>query len=992
MATELLSKYSQDLKFVDIDYLSEKYKEGYHGQSNEINIPFLAEIAVGNTTKHPDYGLLGGRLMMHQLHLNTSSSLLETYENLSRIISPETIEIIKEHEETLQEIIDFEKDFNYDFFGFKTLERTYLLQGERPQQMLIRIAIGIHGNNINEIADSYRMMSNGLFTHATPTMINAGTKNNQMSSCFLIAMKDDSISGIYDTLKECALISKMAGGIGMHIHNIRAKGSYIQGTNGTSDGVVPMLRVFNNTARYVDQCLHPNNLIYTTKGLIEIKECKAGETVVFTTRGPEVIKDVLEFTHDQEMLVIDFNGSNQSMIITGQHLVSVDGKWKEAGELEIGDEVSMDTNFETETKPTNLTDNDLVFYGIMLVCGDHSNCYCLTHNADVKDFLRMYLTSLCVKFEVKEDRITWERNLVIPFRYSDFSNGVNENFFNLPAEKRRKIIFGISMSQGSLNNHFNSIRFLLMKSGMDIKDGNIVEKGKTSRISNIRKINYSGVVFDLQMEKTHNYFTYNGLVHNGGGKRKGAFAIYLEPWHADIIDFLNLKRPVGKEEDRARDLFYGLWIPDLFMKRVREEKDWTLFDPHECPGLSDTYGEEFEKLYETYEKEGRGNKTIKARTLFNQIIFSQVETGTPYMLYKDACNKKSNQKNLGTIKCSNLCTEIIQYSSPEETSVCNLASIGLPKFVTGNEFDFGLLYSVTRKITRNLNQVIDRNFYPTESCRNSNLKHRPIGIGIQGLADVFAMLGLPFTSPKARKLNEQIFETIYFAACSESVSLAEEHGAYETFKGSPASKGMFQFNLWGKECQNDWLWNWESLREDMCRYGLRNSLMVAPMPTASTSQILGNNECFEPFTSNIYLRKVLSGDFAVINKHLVNDLVKLGLWNDEMRKNIIRNNGSVQNISEIPENIREIYKTVWEIKMKDIIDMAADRGKFIDQSQSMSLFLPECDVMKMYSMHQYAWEKGLKTGMYYFRSKSVTEAKKVTMTEEKKDECTSCGS
>lgn len=983
MASELLSIYNQGLNFVDIDYIEKKYREGYHLDSEDVDISFLAEIAVGNTTKHPQYGILGGRLMMHQLHLKTSESLIETYDKLEKIISLETVEIIKKHEEILQEVINYDKDFDYDFFAFKTLERTYLLQGERPQHMIMRISIGIHGDDIERIVETYQMMSEGFFTHATPTMINAGTKNPQMSSCFLVAMKDDSIDGIFDTLKDCAKISKTAGGIGLHVHNIRSAGSRIEGTNGNSNGLVPMLRVFNNTARYVDQCLHPSTLIYTIEGLKEIRECRAGKTIVFTTRGSEVIKDVLEFTHEGEMLVIYFEESSEPMVITDQHLVSVCNKWLPAGDLKVGDEVFFDSNFETETHDLDkYSDIDLIYYGIMITCGVHQNCYCLTPNEDVREFLIKYFQSKCVKIVVGEDRISWERNLVIPFRYSDFSHGINAEFYNLPKPRREKIISGILISNKYFDSCMTSIKYLLNKNGLDLYGGKIIEKKITNKIKQIKKINYSGPVYDLQMEKTHNYFTINGLVHNGGGKRKGAFAIYLEPWHPDIYSFLLLKKSVGAEDERAKDLFYGLWIPDLFMKRVKEDSHWTLLDPHQYPGLSDSHSEEFEKLYTGYEDSGAG-KRVSARHLWSAILESQIETGTPYMLYKDACNKKSNQQNLGTIKSSNLCTEIIQYSSPEETAVCNLASIALSKFVGENGFDFELLFEITRKITYNLNRVIDRNMYPIETAKVSNMRHRPIGIGVQGLADVFAMMRYPFASIEAKKLNEQIFETIYFAACTESVDLAKRFGPYESFKGSPASKGLFQFDFWNT---GELMYDWENLRSEMIEFGLRNSLMVAPMPTASTSQILGNNECTEPFTSNIYLRRVLSGEFAVVNKHLISDLLNLGLWDDKMRNEIIKNDGSVQNIKIIPQEIRELYKTVWEIKMRDIIDMASDRAKFIDQSQSMSLFLESPTFTNLGAMHFYAWEKGLKTGIYYLRSKAATGAKKFTV------DCTSCGS
>ena len=645
------------------------------------------------------------------------------------LIHDQVMDVVEKYHNVLQEIIDYSRDLRYEFFGYKTLERSYLLRVEtargkleiveRPQHMLMRVAIGIHLDDLQRVRETYELLSTGMFTHATPTLFNAGTPQPQMSSCFLVAMKEDSIEGIYDTLKECARISKAAGGIGLHVHCIRSSGSYISGTNGTSNGLVPMLRVFNNTARYVDQ---------------------------------------------------------------------------------------------------------------------------------------------------------------------------------------------------------------------------------------------------------------------GGGKRKGAFAVYVEPWHADIFDFLQLRRNTGKDEQRARDLFYGLWTPDLFMKRVESNGKWTLMDPNTSPNLSDTWGEEFEALYERYETEGRGVRVIQAQELWFAILESQIETGTPYMLYKDACNRKSNQRNLGTIKCSNLCTEIVEFTSPEETAVCNLASLALPRFVDERRrvFDHQRLYEVTKVVVRNLNRVIDRNYYPVEEARRSNMRHRPVGLGVQGLADAFILMRYPFASADAQRLNEEIFETIYFAAVESSCDIAAADGPYETFYGSPASKGQLQFDLWEKQPTSG-RWDWESLRKRVVEVGLRNSLLVAPMPTASTSQILGNNECFEPFTSNIYLRRVLSGEFPVVNKYLVLDLIQLGLWSEDIRNQIIAHNGSVQKIQEIPSDLKELYRIVWEIRQKDIIDMAAARGKYIDQSQSLNLFLESPKSSQLTSMHFYTWKQGLKTGMYYLRTRPAADAIKFTV-------------
>lgn len=719
--------------------VAKKVIEGiYDGVSTSELDNLASEISASLTTKHPDYALLASRIAVSNLHKNTTKSFSETMERLYSYVDPKTgkampliaedvWEIVKKHSELLDSSIIYDRDFGFDYFGFRTLEKSYLLRldgkiVERPQHMYMRVAIGIHKDRIQDVIKTYNLMSERWFTHATPTLFNAGTPKPQMSSCFLLTMKDDSIEGIYDTLKQTAKISQSAGGIGLSIHNIRATGSYIGGTNGTSNGIIPMLRVFNDTARYVDQ---------------------------------------------------------------------------------------------------------------------------------------------------------------------------------------------------------------------------------------------------------------------GGGKRKGAFAIYLEPWHADIFPFLELKKNHGKEEMRARDLFYALWISDLFMKRVEEGSDWSLFCPNEAPGLSDVYGDDFVKLYEQYEREGRARTKVKAQELWFAIVESQIETGTPYLLYKDAANSKSNQKNLGTIKSSNLCTEILEFTSPDEVAVCNLASVALPKFVSEGKFLFDTLYDIVYQMTVNLNRIIDENYYPVPEAKNSNLKHRPIGIGVQGLADVFILLRMPYESDAAKKLNIEIFETIYFASMTASKDIAKVEGTYPSFPGSPLSKGIFQFDLW--DVKPTGRWDFESLRKEVVQYGARNSLLVAPMPTASTSQILGNNECFEPYTSNIYSRRVLSGEFIIVNKHLLHDLIELGLWNSQMKNQIIEAGGSIQSIPSIPDSLKEIYKTVWEMKQRSLIDMARDRGAFICQSQSLNLFVESPTVSKLSSMHFYAWKQGLKTGMYYLRTKAATQAIQFTV-EKAKDQ------
>ena len=711
-----------------------KVIEGIYDGVTTIDLDNLAaEVAAAKTIDHPDYALLASRIAVSNLHKETKKTFSDVMHDLYTYIDPKTnqpaslladdvYQIVMDNKELLDSSIIYDRDFRYEYFGFKTLTRSYLMKlngkiAERPQQMLMRVAIGIHKRDVKAAITTYHLMSEGWFTHATPTLFNAGTPKPQMSSCFLLTMKEDSIGGIYDTLKSCAQISQSAGGIGLAIHDIRATGSYIKGTNGTSNGIVPMLRVFNDTARYVDQ---------------------------------------------------------------------------------------------------------------------------------------------------------------------------------------------------------------------------------------------------------------------GGGKRKGSFAIYIEPWHADVFDFLDLKKNHGKEENRTRDLFLALWIPDLFMKRVKDNGEWTLMCPHECPGLSDVHSEAFEKLYLQYEKDGKGRKTIKAQDLWFKILESQVETGTPYMLYKDAANSKSNQQNLGTIKSSNLCTEIIEYTAPDEIAVCNLASLALPKYVKEDKsFDHDKLFEVTYQATVNLNRIIDENFYPVEDAKKSNLRHRPIGLGVQGLADTFILMGLPFESPGAKALNKEIFETLYFAAMTASKDQAIEFGTYETYAGSPVSNSIFQYDMWGVVPSNRW--DWSQLKAEVKKHGVRNSLLLAPMPTASTAQILGNNECFEPYTSNLYTRRVLSGEFIIVNRHLLKDLVKAGLWNRDMRLKIMSANGSIQNISEIPQEIKDLYKTAWEISQKTILELAADRGAYICQSQSLNIFMENANFAKLTSMHFYGWEKGLKTGMYYLRTKAATDAIKFTV-------------
>lgn len=751
--------YGLSISEKDVIEIAKKVIQGIYDNITTTELDNLAaETAAAQTTIHPDFSVLAARIAVSNLHKNTLKSFSKTAQLLyeytdpitqthAPLISEEIYKIIRKNADELDSSVIYDRDYNFDYFGFKTLERSYLIRTngkvtERPQHLFMRVALGIHKEDIQAAIETYNLMSEKWFIHATPTLFNAGTPKPQMSSCFLLSMTEDSIAGIFDTLKRCALISQSAGGIGVSIHNIRSTGSYIKGTGGISNGIIPMLRVFNDTARYVDQ---------------------------------------------------------------------------------------------------------------------------------------------------------------------------------------------------------------------------------------------------------------------GGGKRKGAIAVYIEPWHLDIFDFIDIRKNHGKEEMRARDLFPALWIPDLFMQRVEADQMWSLFDPNEAQGLYEVYGEKFNELYTTYENEGKFRKQIKARELWTAILEAQIETGTPYMCYKDAVNEKSNQKNIGTIRSSNLCTEIMEYTNADEVAVCNLASLALPRYVSSGGFDFQKLYKVTKIVTRNLNKIIDGNYYPIPETKTSNDRHRPIGLGVQGLADVFLLLRLPFESPEARRLNKDIFETIYFASMEASMDLAKEQGAYSSFAGSPLSEGKFQFDLW-QVVPSD-RWDWEKLRQEVMTYGVRNSLLLAPMPTASTSQILGNNECFEPYTSNIYNRRVLSGEFVVVNKFLLKDLIELGLWNPTMKNKLIAENGSVQNIPEIPTELKELYKTVWEIKQKTIIDMAAERGAFICQSQSLNLFMAEPNLAKLTSMHFHAWKSGLKTGMYYLRTKAAVDAIKFTVDTQlllgqsqvacsldNPEECLACGS
>jgi ribonucleoside-diphosphate reductase alpha subunit len=1017
-------------------------------------------------------------------------SYIDKHGTNSPLISQELYDIVKEYGEEIEGHIDYRRDYLIDYFGFKTLERSYLMQVnkrviERPQHMWMRVSLGIHGRDFKAAFETYDLMSQKYFTHATPTLFNAGTPRPQMSSCFLIAMEKDSIEGIYNTLKDCALISKWAGGIGMHIHNVRASNSHIRGTNGKSNGIVPMLRVFNNTAKYVDQCVVPETYIYTTQGPIEIQNCSYGETQVFNlTGGIETIENVLEHPYEGQIYNIETMHSIDNLRITPEHPVyALVGQsrglnysvienrlnkniskfeWIDAKDLKDDDMLIYkipNYNADIDT----ITEDDCYMYGVILGDGSLSNAdqngYISLHSINKKhilDFAIQYFENKCIKYRICIDenitRIYWNKNIVLPFRYSDVYDSnkakrVHHKWLNLPVEKSKHILKGLIDTDGCKDkeisfdsisrNLIESVRFICLKLGIltsgYINDrvgeshttsaGNVITNQKISyclkipktqticnlinieydenqffkffkyndflltRIKNITIENYSGTLYDLQMKTQHDYMIHNCIVHNGGGRRNGSFAIYLEPWHADIEHFLEMRKNHGDEELKARDLFYALWIPDLFMERVKADLNWTLMCPDECPGLSDVYGDDFVALYTKYEAAGKGRVTVKAREIWFRILDAQMETGTPYLCYKDAANRKTNQQNVGIIKSSNLCSEIFQYSDENETAVCNLASIGLPTFVSDGVFDYEHLARVAGVITRNMNRIIDINYYPTEKTRRSNLRHRPIGIGVQGLADVFMMLDIPFHSDAAKEVNQKIFETIYYGALTSSAELAIVDGPYETFSGSPASKGLLQFDMWNATPTMSY--DWTTLKARIQATGLRNSLLIAPMPTASTSQILGFNECFEPFTSNIYSRRTLAGEFVLTNKYLMKDLIDLGLWNTELKNSIIANQGSIQHVEGLTQHIKDKYKTVWEIPMKHIIDMAADRGAYICQSQSLNLWMEDPNYSALTSMHFYGWSKGLKTGIYYLRRRAKHRAQQFTI-EPQKAECEMC--
>jgi ribonucleotide reductase alpha subunit len=1208
---------------------------------------------------NPDYGTLAARIIISNHQKNTSPSFSETvyilYNNKdingihNPLVSDLLYETVMKNKEKINNFIDYNRDYTFDYFGFKTLERSYLMKInkkviERPQHMFMRVALGIHGKDLKDALQTYDLMSRKMFTHATPTLFNSGTPMPQLSSCFLLSINSDSIDGIFDSIHESAKISKYSGGIGLNIHDVRAKGSHIRGTNGKSDGIAPMLKVFNHTARYVNQCFTPETIVYTKEGIKRMDEITTEDYLLTKDTTYRKVNEISKNTVNKQIIKLRGKYSFETVNVTDEHEIYV-----------IQGQKKM-TNFNTIQKrlkeniikpkfilAKDLTEDDMLgypipsyendvldydndycrFYGIMIGDGHISKStknnstaveYGITLNLDSKmdtvEFVKKYLGDRNIHYwitkseENKSYAIKWSNQIInISYDYlydKNHEKYIHNSFIHLPKEKNLSLLQGLIETDGGKTHEiqfYNSsyqvvmtVRYLLLRAGVIssgcIKDNtrpsgkqDYIETKKLSyalripkdkkltyifgddykyspflgyftyeniiwsRIRDINKIDYNGEVYDFNMTDNHNYTIASlGLVHNSG-RRAGSIAVYLEPWHADFFEFLELKKPHGNEEDRARDLFYAMWIPDLFMERVKNNGQWSLMCPDQCRGLCDCYGDEFNKLYEKYESEGKYTKQIDAQSLWFKILESQIETGVPYLLSKDACNKKSNQQNLGTIKSSNLCVapetniltdkgyymistlveeevnvwngkefsktiikqtgkmqklitvsfdngktldcteyhkfyindnsikeakdllvgdilktyylpddntiyivkviniidnnryddtycfneplehsgifngiltgqccEIVEYSSPDETAVCNLASICLPSFIEKDEesqknlFNFEKLHEITMVITKNLNKVIDINFYPVEKARRSNLRHRPIGIGVQGLADTFIMMRFPFDSVEAANLNRDIFETIYHASVEQSMKISKTRfevlsngsdeyklnmnefepavnskypGAYSTFDGSPASQGLLQFDMWNVKPSNKY--DWESLKTEIMKYGMRNSLLVAPMPTASTSQIMSFNECFEPITSNIYKRKTMAGEFILVNKYLVKDLIDLNLWNKDLKNKIIIDDGSIQNIQGIPDDIKALYKTVWEIKQKVLIDQAVDRGAFVDQSMSMNLFMADPDFQKLSSMHFYSWSKGLKTLIYYLRSKPKAKQQQFTI-------------
>ena len=1060
-------------------------------------LALLASVSSSFGTKSRAYQVLGARVLLTALYESTAPCFSEYVEEMNGILTPQLVSLVRKHKSTLNAAIDAQQDNNFDMIGLKTLLRSYLLKKngvvlERPQYLYMRVALGIHGEHIEDALHSYSLMSQRCMTHATPTMFNAGVGQQQLASCFLLTMREDSIQGIYDTITQCAKISKHAGGIGLNISSIRASGSHIAGTQGTSNGLVPMLRVFNATAAYVDQCFVPETIVYTPRGPMEMQHVVEGETRLFNVKGEAaLVEKVLEHAYNGAMFEISTMHSLQPMIVTPEHpLLVVSGQTQnyrvlrnrlEKGLVELEYKEAKDCakmDLMAISIPTfekdriEISAEDCYFYGLLLGDGfcerggsGHLTLHSVTKRA-VLDFAVQYLHGKCVHCNITTktencNRIRWSASLALPFRRSELYDEqgvkrVHPKWLNLPIQKALQIVRGLIDTDGckgkelvfdsTSRNLIESMRYLLLRAGIPSSGyerdrrgeshitvhGDRIENKKISwtlripkteviaellgieagrfvkflrvrpkgfsadllftRIKTVQRAkDYNGILYDFKMPVEHNYLIHNGIVHNGGGKRKGGFAMYLEPWHPDIEAFLDLKKNTGVESARARDLFYALWVPDLFMQRVRADKNWSLICPTQCPALATTCGEAWERLYLDCEKRGVASKTVSARKLWLHFMDTQLETGMPYLMFKDTVNAKSNQKNLGTIRGSNLCSEVTEFTSPDEVAVCTLASLALPQFVEDGVFNYRKLEEVVAHTVKSLDRVIDVTFYPVPEARVSNMRHRPIGIGANGFHDVLFKLEQPWESAEAQQTNKNIFETIYWAAMRASIDLAKELGHYESFPGSPLSEGQFQFDLWGQKATDRY--DWESLREEVQTHGARHSLLIALMPTASSAQIIGNTEGVDALTSNLYVRRVSAGEYVVMNKYLEGDLRSRGLWSEDVRELLVAHKGSVQKLP-IPDDMKKLYKCAFEVTHKSVLDMAIGRGPFVCQSQSMNLHIPNTTQGKLTSSHFYAFDNGLKTASYYVRTKSKVEAVAVTVRKEllesKEVECEMC--
>jgi len=1172
-----IQKLSKDLKINPAEVSKLIITQIFDGVETSKLDELAAEICAAKTTIHPDYGKLASRIIISNHHKNTSPSYSEVVQLLwdnkdvlgvhTPLLNEQLYKMVMANKEKINATLDYEKDFTYDYFGFKTLERSYLMRlndkiVERPQHLLMRVSLSIHKDDLKEAIKAYKLMSDGYFTHATPTLFNMGTQREQASSCFLLTMDEDSVDGIYKTLGDCAKISKYAGGIGLAIHKIRSTGSIIRGTNGHCNGIIPMLKVFNETARYINQCFTPDTIVYTKSGIKKMSEVTCEDYLLTKDSSYKKVFGISINNINKEILKIRGKYSIEDVNVTPEHEIYVIQGQPKITNYKFIKRKLIDKIIEPKfILAKDLTENDMFGYPIPSFVNDileYDNDYCrfygimigdghiymrsenqyeygvsmnLESKIDTVNFVKTYLQNKNIHYWTTLDdnkntySIRWSSqtiNITNNLLYDDNkTKKIHESFINLPNEKTLQLLKGLIETDGGITHEIQfyntsyqvvmTLRYLLLRIGV-VSSGHIsnnigkghyitrrngkqdyiehkkisysirIPKDKAlisilgdnvkysttlgyfkheniiwSRIRSIQKYNYEGDVYDFNMTDNHNYTVASlGLVHNSG-KRNGSFAVYLETWHPDIEQFLKMKLNTGIDEERARDLFYSVWVSDLFMRRIEEDGMWSLMCPDSCPGLYLKYGAEFEALYEKYESEGRYVKQIKARFIWEAILTAQMETGTPYIGFKDAVNVKNNQKNLGTIQSSNLCHEICEFTSREEIAVCNLASVALPKYIeyhhnkeickeTGKEittsvpfFNFEKMREVVKQIIKNLNKIIDYNYYPVKEAETSNRRQRPTGLGISGLADIFAILKIAFDSEEARALNREIFENMYYAAMESSMEIARKRkkyvqeykrilklgsgnssaggapgelseedkkrleelkttyfiideelklpnqyaGAYSSFVGSPLSEGKFQFDLWGVEPSEKLKPEWEALRADILKHGARNSLLIALMPTASTSQILGWNECIEPFTNNIYTRKTLAGTFVIVNKYLVSDLLELGIWNQNIKDKIIMDDGSVQNIAEIPQAIRDRYKTVWELKQKALIDLAADRAPFVCQTQSMNLFVKNPTYKTLNAMHFYSWKKGLKTGIYYLRSQAKTAAQKFSVDLEK---------